>query len=142
MSLVVSERSSSIKVAKKRQYSDLDLRFLRHPVKKDLIPISDLDAVKQSVKNLILTNFYERPFQPEIGSNIRRLLFEPVDSFTALALKKAIVDVLHLHEPRVDNIVVQIYDYADKNMYAVTIGFQIVSLNTLGEVSFNLERLR
>lgn len=139
---LLSDKSRSVLVARKRVYTDLDLNFTVHPVKKDLLPKQDLDAVKQSVKNLILTNYFERPFQAKLGGNIRALLFEPVDSFTALALKKSIVDVLHEYEPRVDNIVVQISDYADENAYAVTVGFDIISLNTTAEVDLRLTRLR
>lgn len=134
--------TASIIANKKRIYSDLDLGFTIHPVKKSLITLSDIDAVKQSVKNLILTNFYERPFDPNLGGNLRALLFEPADQFTALSLKKSIVKILHEREPRVDDIIVQIYDNADRNAYDITIVFTVVSLNEETEIALQIERLR
>ena len=71
-------------------YSDLDLNFTIHPVKKDINRYTNETAVVNSIKNLILTNHYERPFQPEIGSNVRRLLFENMDTITATTLEKEI----------------------------------------------------
>lgn len=133
---------TSVIVSRRRQYSDLDLDFNVHPVRKSLIPLTDIDAVKQSVKNLILTNFFERPFSPRIGSNLRDLLFEPADEFTALSLKKAIVDVIHEYEPRVDNIQVSIFDRPDNNAYAVTVAFRVITLSTQAEIALEIVRLR
>jgi phage baseplate assembly protein W len=69
-------------------YSDLDLTFNRQPGKGDLALRYDEQAVISSVRNLLLTNFYERPFQPEIGSNINGLLFENISPITAVLLKQ------------------------------------------------------
>jgi phage baseplate assembly protein W len=129
-------------VAQKRLYADFDMMMSIHPIKKTLSPLKDIDAVKASVKHLVLTNFYERPFQPQLGSNLRALLFEQADAFTAIALKKAIIDVLIEYEPRVDNITCQISDDPDNNSYVVTVGFTVISLSSNTEVTLSVQRLR
>jgi phage baseplate assembly protein W len=92
----------------KKIYSDLDLTFNRTPVKNDVALSYDDQAIIRSVRNLLLTNFYERPFQPNLGSNINKLLFEPVNSLTSGNLKEDIRNVITNYEPRVgiDEIVV------------------------------------
>ena len=90
-------------------YSDLDLRMIPNGV-GDIAPVTDIDAVKNAVRNLVLSNYHDRPHQPFLGSNIRALLFEPVDSFTASLLKLEIERVLVDHEPRVNAIAVTVTD--------------------------------
>ena len=144
MSIASSDYSTarSSNVAARRLYSDLDLGLPIHPVKKDIIPLSDIRAVKNAVKNLVLTNFSERPFQPKLGSNVTALLFEPTDQFTAIQMKKEIHRLLEDHEPRINATRVQILDDADANAYRVSIEFNIVQANTQTEVDFALQRLR
>ena len=134
--------SPSIKVARTKVFSDLDIAFILHPERNDLVPKYDLEAIKNSVKNLVLTNFYERPFQPFLGSNIRGLLFEPADAFTGIAIKNEIIRVLEKYEPRITGITIQLVDDADRNSYNVTIGFTIIGFETYGTVEFLLKRLR
>ena len=131
-------------VSKKTLYSDLDLKFTRHPLKNDIVPLTDIDAVKNSVKNLIMTNFYERPFQPFLGSNLYSLLFENVTVFTAGKIKQQILRVLEEYEPRISNVIVQIFDKADVNSYYITIGFTVIGNTNNNEIEVNLflERLR
>ena len=83
-------------------YSDLDLNFTIHPVKKDINRYTNEAAVVNSIKNLILTNHYERPFQPDIGSNVRRILFENMDTITATTLQNEIAQTIRNYEPRVN----------------------------------------
>ena len=144
MSIASSDYSTarSSNVAARRLYSDLDLGLPIHPVKKDIIPLSDIRAVKNAVKNLVLTNFSERPFQPKLGSKVTALLFEPTDQFTAIQMKKEIHRLLEDHEPRINATRVQILDDADANAYRVSIEFNIVQANTQTEVDFALQRLR
>ena len=144
MSIASSDYSTarSSNVAARRLYSDLDLGLPIHPVKKDIIPLSDILAVKNAVKNLVLTNFSERPFQPKLGSNVTALLFEPTDQFTAIQMKKEIHRLLEDHEPRINATRVQILDDADANAYRISIEFNIVQANTQTEVDFALQRLR
>lgn len=144
MSIASSDYSTAkaSNVAARRLYSDLDLGLPIHPVKKDIVPLTDIRAVKNAVKNLVLTNFSERPFQPKLGSNVTALLFEPADQFTAIQMKKEIHRLLEDHEPRINATRVQILDDVDANAYRVSIEFNIVQANTQTEVDFALQRLR
>ena len=81
-------------VSRKKGWADLDLSLKKHPIQKDIIPLKDDNAIKNAVKNLVLTNFYERPFQLSKGGNLRGFLFEPADNIIALEMKEAIRDVL------------------------------------------------
>lgn len=113
-----------------------------HPIKKDLSAVLDLDAVKHAVKNLILTNFYERPFHPDIGSNVTAMLFEPADNFTAMSIKEEILFVLKKYEPRTNDHVVEVTDNSERNSYEITIGFNVIFSPRREEISFYLQRLR
>jgi len=136
----VFDKSSNI--SKGDTYSDLDLFFKKHPILNDITPLRDLDAVKQAVVNLVLTNFFERPFHPEIGGNVTSKLFEPADRFTASEIRDEIKEVLKNHEPRVNGVNVSVFDRSDANAYTVNIEFNIIFLQTETEVTFNLQRLR
>ena len=135
-------RTRASTLARKRLYSDLDLSMSIHPTRKDITPFSDIQAVRNAVKNLILTNFGERPFQSKLGSNITGLLFEPADQFTAIQMKKEIDRMLRDHEPRINMVKVQILDDVDANAYRVSIGFNVITQNTTTEVELGLQRLR
>jgi phage baseplate assembly protein W len=85
---------ATVDIDNARSFKDLDLNFTIHPVKKDINTHKNEYAIINAVKNLVLTNHYERPFQPEIGSNIRRLLFENVDTVTASQIEREIVETI------------------------------------------------
>ena len=125
-----------------RVYSDLDLKFNQHPVYKDIVPLSDVDAVKQSVRNILFTNKGERLFQPSIGSGVFDLLFEHADPLTFQAVRDNIKDILTTLEPRINQIQVQIKDNIDINEIAVTVNFNIAGVANNESVDFYLERLR
>lgn len=129
-------------VSRESIYSDLDWLFIPNPISEDVNPIKDIDAVKKSVVNLILTNFYERPFQPEIGCGVRGLLFELADPITIGNLIDAARLVLENFEPRVRVIDVIAKDDPDNNAYIMTIQFQVISNEQIAEVTTVLERLR
>jgi phage baseplate assembly protein W len=131
----------SSNVSRQNVYSDLDLSFMIHPTTKDIKPVYDLAAVKNSISNLVQTSFMERPFHPEIGAGIRTLLFEPVDLFTSLALKDNIKRVIDQFEPRVKNVTIQIQDDSERNAYVITIGF-VVFYDRNEEFQLFLSRLR
>ena len=135
-------QNRSLVVSKTRPYSDLDLSLAIHPVFGDIVPLTDIDAVKNAVKTLVLTNFSERPFQPRLAGNVRGYLFEPADKFTITAMRRAIKIVLEQHEPRIDSITVQIVDNSDENRYDVTVGFRVITLNVEVDVDLYLIRLR
>lgn len=125
-----------------RDFKDLDLNFTIHPVKKDINKNTGPMAVVNSIKNLILTNYYEKPFQPEFGSSVRGLLFENLDSITATTIKGEIERTIQNYEPRatVENINVTA-DY-DKNGFKVYLEFSIVNQTTPITINFFLERIR
>lgn len=126
-----------------RVYKDISLSFTRHPITGDIAALTDVDAVKRSVRNLINTNFYERPFHPEIGSNVRAVLFEPVDVSTADILGKYIEECIVNFEPRAELSNVIVNGDIDRNEYNVTIEFYVInSPSDLQSVEIILERLR
>ena len=126
-----------------RQYKDLDLFFNKKNVSKDITKITDIAAVKRSIRNLVLTNHYEKPFHPEIGSGVRDMLFEPMSTLTAHVLTKKIEDVIENFEPRAKVIGVSAQPNLDRNEYQVTINFFILNAPTeLVDLTLFLERLR
>lgn len=133
--------SKSIVVSRNSIYSDLDLAFGIHPVYKDVLPINDIDAVKNSIKNLVLTNYYERPFQPDLGGNISALLFENGNAFTAYEIQERIADLIEKYETRVEDVTVNVVDDIDVNAYHVTIRFTVIN-RTDAELVFYLTRIR
>ena len=88
-----------------RLYKDLDLDFGRNLVTNDVNKLTDVEAVKRSVRNLINTSHFERPFHPEIGSNVRAMLFEPMTPLTALNLQRKVQEVLINFEPRILSLI-------------------------------------
>ena len=105
-------------------WRDLDLSLTLHPIRKDIMPLKDDNAIKNSVKNLLISNFYERPFSRDVGANLRALLFEPADSITKIALKDNIRRVIRKYEPRVVLRGIQINYQDDSNAYNITVIFK------------------
>lgn len=125
-----------------RTFSDIDLNFTRHPVTDDITLKYDEQAIKQSVKNLVMTSNYERPFHSEIGSQIRGLLFEPATPMLTVLLKRAISDTIINFEPRVNLIDVSVRYLADSNEVSVSIEFSIVNTQRPIQVDLILKRTR
>ena len=125
-----------------RIYKDLDLNFGRNPITNDVNRLTDVEAVKRSVRNLINTNHYERPFHPEIGSDVRSLLFEPMTPLTALNLQRKVAEVLNNFEPRISLQQILANPNIDRNSYELKIMFYVVGSNSPVEVETFLERLR
>lgn len=126
----------------KKIYSDLDLTFNRTPVKNDIAISYDDQAVIRSVRNLLLTNFYERPFQPNIGSNINKLLFEPVNNLTSGNLKEDILNVITNYETRVSIDEIVVTPNEDENAYNILLQFYIGNNTSPTTVNLVLERSR
>lgn len=124
-------------------FKDFNFNFTRHPVTGDIAKLTNISAVKASVKNLVMTNFYERPFHPEIGSDVRRALFEPMTPQVASRLGRNIEDVIVNFEPRAELISVIVNARIDRNAYEATVKFNVVNSET-DEQTLNLflERLR
>ena len=126
-----------------RQYTDLDLFFNKKATSKDISKVTDIQAVKRSIRNLVLTNHYEKPFHPEIGSGVRDMLFEPMTPITAHILTRKIEDVIENFEPRARLISVTAFPNLDRNEYECTIEFFVVNTPTeLVDLTVFLERLR
>ena len=126
-----------------RQYRDLDLFFSKKTELKDINVLTDILAVKRSVRNLILLNHYEKPFHPEIGSGIRSILFQPMSPITACVLSRKVEEVIENFEPRVKLVGVRAIPDLDRNSYEVTIEFYVLNAPTeLAELTVLLERLR
>lgn len=124
------------------KYKDLDLDFIKHPTTGDVTTKSDLEAVKRSVRQLVLTNKYERPFQPYLHSGIRALLFEPLSPITAFSIRKQIINVLQNYEPRADVLDVQVVSRDEENAFEVTIFFRVLNIAERAVVNLMLKRLR
>ena len=125
-----------------RTFKDLDLDFGLNSVTKDVNKLTDAEAIKRSVRNLINTNNYERPFRPEIGSGIRGLLFEPMTELTSHFMQLKIAEVLNEYEPRISLSDIVINNQEDKNAYGVSIHFIIKGSQEPVIVDTFLERLR
>ena len=125
-----------------KQYRDLDLFFSKKS-NKDVNKVTDIEAVKRSVRNLVLLNSYEKPFHPEIAGDVRGLLFELMTPLTSAVIARKIQDVIENFEPRARLTGVQAIPDFDRNLYEVTVYFYVVNAPTeLVEVTQLLERLR
>jgi uncharacterized protein len=125
-----------------RIYKDLDLDFGRNTTTNDVNKLTDVEAVKRSVRNLINTSHYERPFHPEIGCGIRGLLFEPITPLTSLNLQRKVEEVLTNFEPRIRLVQVLSRPNADLNRYSLRISFYVIGSTLPVTVETFLERLR
>jgi phage baseplate assembly protein W len=129
-------------VSKKKPWSDLDLSLKIHPIRKDIIPLKDDAAIKNAVKNLLISNFYERPFQDDLGANLRGLLYEPADVITQIELRDNIREVLTKYEPRITVTNIVIRDNSQANEYGIIVNFNIKEYDSADSVEIVLRRLR
>ena len=136
--------ASSTNKSKKsvRTYKDLNLDFARHPVTNDLVKIEDVDAIKRSVRNLINTNFYERPFHPELGCGVRDLLFENFTPMIGIFIRRKIEEVLNNYEPRASISSILVNEQEDRNGIDVVINFYVLNLPNPVSVTTTLQRIR
>jgi len=125
-----------------RQYRDLDLNFTIHPLRKDVNKNLDEIAIVNSIKNIVSTNHYEKPFQPDFGSNVRRMLFENLDTITASALERELEQSINNFEPRVKLLSVKVVPKFDDNAFNVEMQFYILNKSEPVTINFLLERLR
>jgi phage baseplate assembly protein W len=123
-------------------YADIDLTFTRQPGKGDIALSYDDNAIIRSVRNLLLTNFYERPFQPTVGSNINALLFEPITAVTGFAIEEEIKNVIANFEPRVTLQNIEVTALPDQNAFYVKVIFYIGNNTAPTAVNLLLERNR
>lgn len=131
-----------IVTSREPDYSDLDLDFLPHPSTGDIVRKTGTDAINRSIRNLVLTNFYEKPFRPSIGSNALKLLFDNVTPLSANFLRDAINEVIRNYEPRVQTLNVEVKFDPDNNGYSVLIQYVILNRNEPVLTTLFLERIR
>jgi len=130
-----SSRSSRI-------FKDLDLDFQKNTATSDIQKLTDIEAVKRSVRNLINTNHYERPFHPEIGSNLRAMLFELITPQMTHVISKQIDLLIKNYEPRCRLVQINVQPDIDRNGYRASISFYVVNYPEPVEMEDFLERLR
>lgn len=123
-------------------YSDFFTDFDKHPLRNTLLRKTNVDAVKQSLRNLMLTDRGERPFQPNLGGHIRAMLFENITAQTFLTMQEHIKDVIEAHEPRADVIDVVVADTFNDHEVQVTIVFRVVNVQEPVTLELLLERVR
>jgi len=123
-------------------YSDFFTNFDKHPITNRLLKKTNVDAVKQSVRNILLTDKGERPFKPNFGGNIRSLLFENITPHTFITARQQIFDTLAAHEPRAEVLDVVIGETANPHEVAISIVFSIINLQEPITLELILERVR
>lgn len=133
--------SVSLVTSRNRAYKDIDLTFAKKP-SGEIFKKNDAAAVKQAVKNLLLTNRYEKPFQPEFGGDLNNLLFELVDNDTAYEIDGAIREAVKRYEPRARVRQIATNLQPDANSISVTITFQVVNTEEVVTLATTITRLR
>ena len=143
MSAYIDAQANNNSDRNSRQYTDLDLFFGRKTSDSDISKVTDIQAVKRSIRNLVLLNHYEKPFHPEIGSGVRDMLFELMTPVTAVILTRKIEDVINNFEPRARLVAVRAFPNLDRNAYDVSVEFYVLNTPTeLIDLTILLERLR
>ena len=126
-----------------RQYTDLDLFFGKKSSDSDIRKVTDAQAIKRSIRNLVQLNTYEKPFHPEISGGIREMLFEPMSPLIAVVIARKIEDVIDNFEPRARLVGVRALPDLERNAYEVSVEFFIMNApSELVDLSLMLERLR
>jgi phage baseplate assembly protein W len=125
-----------------KQYTDFDLSFNPHPITGDITILKNVDAIKKSIRNLIYSDLYERPFQNKLGSGIRQLLFENISPLTQKSIELAVIDVIRAFEKRVTIISCIAKVNTDQNGYEVTLTVSINNISQTVSIDLFLERIR
>lgn len=126
--------------ARSRSFKDLAINFAKNPFTDDVSAIKNENAIKQAIKNLILTTPGEKPFQPLVGSRVNDLLFEPLDAFTANALEEEIINTINQYESRVQLETVIVTPIYEGNKLNVSIEYKVVGLPIVETIEFVLQR--
>jgi phage baseplate assembly protein W len=129
-------------ISRIKDYTDIDLDFMAHPITGDVTKKTGPDAIARSIRNLVLTNYYDRPFRSMIGSNAVKMLFENIDPLTAINLEQAISDVVTNFEPRARLIGVKVKADPDNNGYSAKIAFYVKNRPEPFQTTIFLERVR
>jgi len=123
-----------------RNFLDLNISMFRNPFTDDVSTVKDDGAIKQAIKNLVLTSPGEKPFNPLVGSSVNELLFEPLDGFTADTIRDEIINTINQYEPRVELTEVLVTPIYEGNKLNVSIEYRIVGLPIVETISFVLQR--
>ena len=137
-----SSKQTNLSKRSGQVYRDLNLDFQQNSATKDIHKMVDIESVKRSVRNLINLNHYEKPFHPEIGSNLRAMLFENITPQMSHAIQKEISLLLENFEPRAKLVQVSTMPEFDKNAYSATISFYVQNSPDRVVVESFLERIR
>ena len=123
-----------------RSFKDVNVSFAKNPVTKDTAVVKNENAIKQAIKNLVLTRPGEKHFQPEIGSEVYTLLFEPLDDFTAETIQDEIINTINGNEDRVslESVICEVDE--ERNGFEVEIRYRIVGIPLVEQISFVLQR--
>lgn len=123
------------------RYLDLDLNFSIDPINGDVSTKTDDAAIKRALRHLILLRSGDKPFHPEIASNVSNLLFEPATPMTAIRIQNEILRVIRAYEPRVTINTVNVDLNNDGNSFTVSMSYNINNTLTPDQYTFSLERL-
>ena len=131
-----------IRTPKRELYADFHKDFFLNPVSEDLARKINEEAIKESLRNLLLTDRGERLFQPQVGSNIRQMLFENMTPDTIVIIREEIKDTITSHEPRCNLISVDVIAALDNNSVMVRIQFSVINSETPVDLNVTLNRVR
>ena len=134
------KKIGSSELKRSRSFKDFSVNFARNPFTDDLSVVNNDNSIKQAVKNIILTSPGEKPFQPLVGSSVNRLLFEPLDAFTADTIAEEIRTTINQYEPRVALTRVDVTPIYEKNKLNVSLEYRIVGLPIVETIEFVLQR--
>lgn len=129
-------------IRKKSRYLDLDLNFTPHPTTGDIVKVKNEKAVIAAIGNLIQTNYYERLFRHEIGSDINKMLFEPIDLITSTNIKDSLERIINEFEPRANILALLVTPNEDEERYDISMSISINNLSDPFTINFFLERIR
>jgi len=134
--------SRIVSASNRSVFSDIDPNFTRSPKTGDLLLVRDDAAVRLSVRNLLMTAFGERLFQPTVGGSLRPLLFEPIDAITTMEIRDRVLQTILNHEPRIQNVLVDVTANPDENGYVVGVEYSVRAVGKTDRVTVVLERVR
>lgn len=123
-------------------YSDLDIQFEQNPISKDLQKKTDEKAIRFALKSLIMTNFYEKPFQPEYGGNLSAILFDNFTANTPIIISQLIMDLISNYEPRIIVMDVNVVPNDQQNSISIQIKFRIRNTERVDTIGLSLKRTR
>ena len=128
----------------KKNYIDIDMSGFKnpHPISGDITILRNEDAVKSNLKNLLFTNFYEKPYSPKYGANIKKYLFQRINVLEKNVIESEILELIDRYEPRVTNVSVEVDPQIEAQVLELTIRYTIISISSEQILNITLERIR